>query len=51
MSDGDHGVREPTLTWDQLARSENLREELRGKSERSQTTETKDDADVWHDFW
>ena len=40
-----HGVREPTLRREQLVRSEDLREELQGISERSQPTEAKDDAE------
>ena len=47
----DHGVREPTLRRKQLARSEDLREELQGISERSQPTEAKDDAEARKDFW
>ena len=31
--------------------SEDLREELQGNSERSQPTETKDDAEPRNDFW
>ena len=37
----DHGVREPTRRREQLVRSEDLREELEGISERSQPTEKK----------
>ena len=41
----------PLLGIDQPARSQDLREDLQGKSERSQpTNETKDDADVRNDF-
>ena len=47
----DHGVREPTVRREQLVRSEDLREELQGNSERSQPTEAKDDAEVRKDFW
>ena len=36
---------------DQPARSENFREELQGNSERSQPTETHDDAEALNDFW
>ena len=43
---------EPTLTRDQNVRSEDLREDLQGNSERSQPTdETKDDAEARNDFW
>ena len=44
-----HEVREPTLRRDQPVMSEDLREELQGNSERSQTT--KDDAEARNDFW
>ena len=46
----DHGVREPTPRREQLVRSEDLREELQGISERSQPTEATDDAEVRKDF-
>ena len=44
----DHGVRESLLRReDQLVRSENIREDIQGNSQRSQTTdETKDDAEA-----
>ena len=45
------GVREPTLRRRQPARSEDLREELQGNSERSQPTGTKEDAEAQNDFW
>ena len=47
----DHGVRESTLKRDQPVMSDDLREELHGNSERSQPTETKDDAEARNDFW
>ena len=47
----DHGVREPTLRRDQPVMREDLKEELQGNSERSQPTETKDDAEAHNDFW
>ena len=43
-------VREPTLRRKQLVRSEDLRQELQGISERSQPTEAKDDAEDRKDF-
>ena len=36
LSGGDLGVREPTFSRDQLVRSEDLREDLQGNSEKSQ---------------
>ena len=45
------GVREPTLRRRQPARSEDLREELQGNSERSQPTGTKEDAEAQNDLW
>ena len=45
----DHGVRESTPWWEQLARSEDFREELQRNSERSQPTETK--AEARNDSW
>ena len=51
LSGGAHEFREPTLRREQLVRSEDLREELQGNTERSQPTETKDDAEARHDFW
>ena len=47
----DHEVRESTPRRDRLVMSEDLREELQGNSERSQPTETKDDAEARNDFW
>ena len=46
----DDGVREPTLREEPLVRSENLRQEFHGNSERSQPTETKGDAEVRKDM-
>ena len=46
-----HGVRQSTLRQDQLVRSEDIRGELKGNSERSQPTETKDDAESRNNFW
>ena len=51
LSGRDHGVRESTLRPEQLVRREDLREELQRNSERSQPTETKDDAEARRDFW
>ena len=45
----DHGVREPTSRREQLVKSEDLREELQGISERS--PQAKDDAEAGKDFW
>ena len=47
----DHGVRESTPKREKPVRSEDPREELQGNSERSQPTETKDDAEARKDFW
>ena len=41
LSDRDHEIQEFSLRRDQLVRSEDLREELPGNSERSQSTELK----------
>ena len=41
----------PLQGGEQLVRSEDLREQLQGNSERSQPTETKDDAEARNDFW
>ena len=46
-----HGVRESTPRRDQHAISEDLREELQGNSERSQPTESTDDAEARNDYW
>ena len=46
LSGRDHEFREPTLRREQPERSEDLREELQGHSERSQPTETKDDVEA-----
>ena len=52
LSGRDYGVRESTLRQVQLVRSEDLREELQGNSEKSQRTdETKDDAEARNDLW
>ena len=48
----DHGVREATLEQGQLVRGEDLREDFRGNSEKSQPTdEMKDDAEARNVFW
>ena len=47
----DHEFRESTPRLEQPARSDDLREELQGNSERSQPIETKDDAEARNDFW
>ena len=48
----DAGVRESSPRRDQLVRSEDLREELQGNSERSQPTdEKKDVAEARNDLW
>ena len=39
------------VSQEQLVMSEDLREELQGNSERSQPTETKDDAEPRNGFW
>ena len=41
----------PLLRQDQSVMSQDLREELQGNSERSQPTETQDDAEARDDFW
>ena len=41
----------PLWGGNNLSRSEDLREELQGNSERSEPTETKDDAEAKKDFW
>ena len=47
----DRGVRESILRRDEPVMSEDLRAELQGNLERSQPTETKDDAEARNDFW
>ena len=44
-------IRESALRQEQLARSKDLGEELQGNSDRSQPTETKDDAEARNDFF
>ena len=52
MSGRDHGVRESTPRRDQPVRSEDLREDLQGKSEKNQLIdETKEDAKAHNDCW
>ena len=52
LSGRDHGVRESTSIRDQPVRNEELKEDLQGNSEKCQPRdETKDDAEVRHDFW
>ena len=46
-----HEIRESTPRQYQLVGSEDLKEELQRNSERSQPTETKDDAEARNDFW
>ena len=51
VSGRDHEVRESALRREQPVRSEDLREDLRGNSEKSQPIdETKDDAEARNDF-
>ena len=47
----DHEVRESPPRQDQLVMSQDLKEELHGNSDRSQPTETHDDAEARNDFW
>ena len=47
----DHGVRESTVRREQPVRSDDLREELQGNSERPQPSETQDDAEARNDFF
>ena len=48
----DCGVRESTPWREQPVRSGDLRDDLKGNSEKSQPTDdTKDDAEAHHDFW
>ena len=51
LSGRDHKFREPTMRREQPVRSEDLREELQGNLERSQPTETNDDAEARNDLW
>ena len=53
LSGRDQGVRESTLTRDQPARSEDLREDLQGNSATSQPLDgkIKDDVEAQNDFW
>ena len=51
LSGRDYEVRESTPRREQIVRSEDLKEGLQGNSERSQPTETKDDAEARRDFW
>ena len=51
LSGRDEGVPESTLRRDQPVMGEDLREVIQGNSERSQLTETKDDAEARNDFW
>ena len=52
LSGRDHGVRESTLTRDQLVESDDLRGALQGNSEKSLPTgKTKDDAEARDDCW
>ena len=51
LSGRDHGVRESTLSRDQPVRSEDLRRDLQGNSEKSQPIdETKGDAEARNVF-
>ena len=47
----DHEVRESTPRREQPVMNQDLREKLQGNSERSQPTETQDDAEARNDFW
>ena len=51
FSGRDHEVRESTVRRDHPVMSQDLRDALQGNSERSQPTETRDDAGVRKDFW
>ena len=52
MSGRYHGIRKSTLMRDQLVKSEDLRGDLRGSSEKSQPIdETRDDAEARNHFW
>ena len=52
LSGRDYRVRESTLWRDQPVRSEDVREDFQGNSEKSQPIdETNDDAEARNDFW
>ena len=50
LSGSDHGVRESTLRRNQRVRSEDLREDLRRNSEKSQPIDETKDAEARDDF-
>ena len=52
LSGRDHGAREPALTREQIAVSEDLSEDFQGSSEKFQKTDdTKDGAKARKNFW
>ena len=52
LCERDHGVRKSILMRDQPVRSEDLRGDLQGSSEKSQPVdETQEDAEARNDFW
>ena len=51
LSGRDYEFRESTPRRDQLVRSEDLSGDLKGSPEKSQPTESTDDAEARADFW
>ena len=52
LSGREYGIRKSTLTRDRPGKSEDIRGDLQGNSEKSQPIdETKDDAEARKDFW